>query len=497
MRDFRLRVAVAAAPALLAAALRLYDLGRQPLWLDEIITHNRALLPLPALISDSLVNRHFPTYFLLARAFDASLIDAWALRLPSVAFGSLAVLMVALIATEVRSPRAGLAAGLLMALSPIDVEFSQEARSYAMVSCLILVALWGLVRIVKLTPTGRTVLGAPLWGPVRGMVSSWTAVIAGTIAALYTLMVATMWWVAANLAFAVIALRAGARRATLVRHWLLAQAVIAAAWLPGFVMLATAGDGDPLIGYRWLPPSTWQHVSGVLSSVYLYRAADVVRFALLPTPVPWLGFVVLALALSGVWQLRAAPRRLAVVACAWLTMPVAMFVISAVHTVWIPRYLAWSTGGYYVLAGIGLAALPRRTYALALVALVIAAGFNLAPYYRAETKPRWDLAANYLATHAKPGDGIISNSYPLDYVLRAYARRAHLNVPIVYGGYVAQTVSAMPKTGTVWLVHGRTGQSDIDPNAAVLRKWSALGPPTATLHFGNRVVIWRFQRNGP
>lgn len=493
MPDNRARIAVALLPALLALALRLYQLAAQPLWLDEVITHNRALLPLPALISDSLINKHFPSYFILVRAFDAPLIDEWTLRLPSAIFGSLAVLMVALIATEVRSPRAGLAAGLLMALSPIDVQFSQEARSYALVSFLILLALWGLVRIAKLAPAGRSALQAPPWGPARGMVAAWAAAIGGTIAALYTLTLAAVWWLASNLAFIVIAINAGTKRMLIVRVWLAAQAFIALAWLPAFAILVYAGGGEPLRGYRWIPSSTWQHVSAVLSSVYLYRASELTTFTLLPTPVSWLGFAVLALALFGAGQLRRSPRRLAVVGFAWLAMPLAMLVVSVIYPVWVPRYLMWSTGPYYVLAGVGAAALPRRTYPFALAVLAIAGAFNLAPYYRTEAKPRWDLAADYLAANTRPGDGIVANGYQAKYVLGAYARRTQLALPIFDGGDAARTAAQLSGTGRVWLVYGRTGQGRMIPEQEYLRKWAALGPPVATVRFGRHVVAWRFE----
>jgi uncharacterized membrane protein len=491
MGDSRIRFVMMALPALIAVALRLYDLAGQPLWLDEVITHNRALLPLPALVSDSLINKHFPTYFMLARAFDAPLIDAWMLRLPSVIFGSLAVLLVTLIAAEVRSPRAGLAAGLLIAFSPIDVQFSQEARPYTFAAVLILLALYGLVRIVRHVPDGA---GAPAARkfPAQRTGAAWAVTIAGTLAALYTLVVAAIWWLASNAAIAVVAARAGAARGPFLRTWLSTQGLIALIWLPALAVLYSAGDGDPLRGYRWIPPSTWAHVSAVLSSVYLYRASNIITFALLPTPVPWLGLIVLALALFGAWRLRAMPQYLTVIGCALLAMPLAMLIASTVHAVWIPRYLLWSTGPLYVLAGVGMAALPWRSYGPVLAALLVAGAFNLAPYYGAETKPRWDLAAGYLATHARDGDRIVASGYPAKYVLDAYAARAHLTLPIIDGGNVARTTAALPAGGRTWLLYGRIGQSAVAPEADYLRRWAMLGPPAETIRFGRSVVAWRF-----
>ena len=153
MNWFRTPVAVSLIAGILAFATRLYGLSDKPLWLDEVITHVRANLPILDLITSSLHNKHFPAYFVLARAFDARIIDEWMLRLPSVIFGTVAVMLVAMVATEIKSPRAGLAAGTLMALAPLDVQLGQEARPYTLASCLVMLALWGLVRIARQSAT--------------------------------------------------------------------------------------------------------------------------------------------------------------------------------------------------------------------------------------------------------------------------------------------------------------------------------------------------------
>jgi hypothetical protein len=51
MSWYRTPVGVAFFPATLAFALRLYGLSDKPLWLDEVITHVRANLPISGLIA--------------------------------------------------------------------------------------------------------------------------------------------------------------------------------------------------------------------------------------------------------------------------------------------------------------------------------------------------------------------------------------------------------------------------------------------------------------
>src|SRR5215472_13991895 len=130
-----------------ALVLRLHGLGDKPLWLDEVATLHRATIGFSAMIAEALHAKHYPTYFALMWLVAKLSVSAWLLRLPSAIFGAIAVALVVVIGHEADKPRTGIAAGLLLGFSPFDVQFGQEARSYTLVAVLILVALWGLVRL--------------------------------------------------------------------------------------------------------------------------------------------------------------------------------------------------------------------------------------------------------------------------------------------------------------------------------------------------------------
>jgi mannosyltransferase len=283
------------------------------------------------------------------------------------------------------------------------------------------------------------------------------------------------------------------RRTALIRNWITIQAIIVLTWLPGLIAMYLANQGDPLGGYRWVPPSTLHHVWSVISAVYLFRASDITTFELLPTRVPGFGAATVALALFGAWRLRADPKLLTVIGLAVMTMPIVILVISIFQAFWIPRYLLWSTGPFFAMVGIGAAALPRRLFPLAAVALVVGGIVNLAPYYRYETKPRWDLAAAYLAANARPGDSIVTNSTAAEYVLRVYGDRYYLNQPIYNASEIANVATRFQEARNVWVMYGRTGQGNMAPEAEYLKKWSALGAPISTIKFGRHIVAFRFE----
>jgi hypothetical protein len=68
--------------------------------------------------------------------------------------------------------------------------------------------------------------------------------------------------------------------------------------------------------------------------------------------------------------------------------------------------------------------MPRSLALSAQVALVLAGLYNLAPYYTAETKPRWDLAAAYLGPRLHANDVVVTNGAMAQYVLTAPLRLA-------------------------------------------------------------------------
>lgn len=117
----------------LAALIRLWGLGGESLWHDEAWTWY--------LVRDSIgdllrrVTRedaHPPLYFLLVWPW-AKLGDSEAmLRLPSAILGLASLPLVHRLGRAVAGPAAGLLATAFIAVAPLHVKYSQEARSYAL-----------------------------------------------------------------------------------------------------------------------------------------------------------------------------------------------------------------------------------------------------------------------------------------------------------------------------------------------------------------------------
>lgn len=132
-----------------ALALRLWDLTARPLWLDEAVEYWTATAPTAHLASTVRdVIQDPPLYsFLLHLWMSISSHETW-VRLMSVCVGMAGVAGAMVIGHRLQGRATAMAAGLLMAVLPVAVRYSQEVGQYAMVHCLV---LWNLAVLVGLS----------------------------------------------------------------------------------------------------------------------------------------------------------------------------------------------------------------------------------------------------------------------------------------------------------------------------------------------------------
>ncbi|HEX4194621.1 MAG TPA: glycosyltransferase family 39 protein [Stellaceae bacterium] len=496
-RRIAVRSLIAWGPPLLvgivALALRLHGLAAKPLWLDEVSTLHRATIGFSAMVTQSLHSKHYPSYFaLIWLVAKLGGVSPWVLRLPSAVFGAIAAALVVVIGRDADRPRTGIAAGLLLAFSPFDIQYGQEARSYTLVAALILVALWGLVRLARQTTTRQATAREKQHqreqGGGRG---AWLAYGGGTLAALCVLNVAIPWLVASNVAAGVIAWRARARRVFL-RRWAVTQAVILALWLPALAAVAYFSNGAALEGPGWALSEKWSALWAIIGPVYLDRISAFITFDMLPASVPGLSLLIAALAAYGAWRLRQKPSALIVIGCAACVLPLLLLLVSRITPVLVPRYFAWSAAPFFILAGAGIARLRSWRYAGALAAFVLVGLVNLEPYYHAETKPRWDLADARLSSETQPGDVVLFNSWDAYYVASSLGKQSGLDPQTLAMTWKPEDAARFEPGHALWVVFGRAGQGKMERPADYVTLLSQLGRPASEEQIGRYITIWRF-----
>lgn len=127
----------------LALALRLFHLGAWSFWEDEALTILVARQPLIRLFSIlSSADVHPPLYFLLVKIFMSLGQSEFVIRLPSALCSAAAVGVLYLLGRDMFDERVGLVGALLMAVSPLQLLYAQEARMYAQLLLLAGLSGW-------------------------------------------------------------------------------------------------------------------------------------------------------------------------------------------------------------------------------------------------------------------------------------------------------------------------------------------------------------------
>jgi 4-amino-4-deoxy-L-arabinose transferase-like glycosyltransferase len=146
-----------AALILLAAALRLATLTEQSFWYDESFTPVHVLHPsLSSTLSAVVHHENTPPLWYLLAWVDVRLFGdgALALRLPSALAGIATVPLVWAVGKQLSGGRAALIAAAIVAVNPLFVWYSQEARAYGLFVFFAALAMLCFVRLLD-APSGR------------------------------------------------------------------------------------------------------------------------------------------------------------------------------------------------------------------------------------------------------------------------------------------------------------------------------------------------------
>ncbi len=130
---------------LLGACLRLYQLGQKSLWLDELINAGSS-------IAENVLGCGQEPLHILATHFSMALFGSrseFVVRFPSALAGILCIPAMYWLGKSYFSRVEGLVGALLLALSPLHLRHSQEARHYAFFTLFSILSLLMLDRMMK------------------------------------------------------------------------------------------------------------------------------------------------------------------------------------------------------------------------------------------------------------------------------------------------------------------------------------------------------------
>jgi len=352
-------VAVVAGLTLAGALLRLLTLGGESLWYDEAAMYHLVQGSWREVLAANAVGNSSPPVFpLLLGALTAPDSSEAALRAPAALAGILSIPAAWLLAREfVDSPWAFLAP-LLTALSPVQVEYSQEVREYSLsflAACCLLIAWARFLR--EATPRHAALVALSSVAAV--CIQYGTALLAA----------------GANLVFVAFA---AWERAPVARWrlWLASQLPLAVAGIALYVTTMSSQLGHAAVGgggYWYLLDRYWDGSIAGLRTLLTADRADFIHFAF---PGKALFALVVIGAIAGVVDRRFRHATALLVAPTAVTIAAALAQAYPFGGIRQNMYLAPMV---YVAAAVGLAAIagwlrPRAGTATAWAVVAVTVG---------------------------------------------------------------------------------------------------------------------------
>lgn len=352
----------------IAAFLRFDRLGAPSYWLDEILhqqlTAKFAAQPWWRWIA-TVHEEHGSLYYLTQVATWLFGTGEAAGRSAAALFGVATIPLVWLASRETRP------AAILLAVSPLHVYFSREARGYALLMFL-------TAALIVLLLRGRSLIAVCV---VLAAVLSTAAVAAPVVAS------------AMVVAF-VCALVARER-------WY---------WRAGFACAATLVLFRLIYAAKPVEDPGWPGFPGLHADFFLQLARMFTVSALAEDRKGWIAVVVILLAVVGAIAIARRSRTQAIVLIGMTILPLGAAITSlkVFDHFFAGRYITPALIGFVLLTGAGISAIARHEIAAALVAIALVTQMWAAARTEPLQKLDWRTIAASIWKNAKPGELVIA-----------------------------------------------------------------------------------------
>ena len=426
------------------ALLRFAGLGSESIWLDEVTSILIARMDVPSMVAWTAADIHPPLYYFVLHFWLGFGESEFAVRSLSAVFGVCTIVIVYALARELFDPGVGLLSALLLALSPMHIWYSQEARMYAMVTALSLMASYLLVLALRTRKTRY-----------------WLGYLLFSVLALYTHYFALFVLLFQNLFIVLWLWRHKAER-HLWRRWLLIELGVGLLFLPWVPVIYRQVSGG---GGVWVEKSigrpdvralldTWLHFSVGLERqlypealrrlAYLLYAVSIVTVAVHLLPVSARRWLTRRAVAISEWDTTTA--RTGLWFCVlYVAVPLLVaWLVSQVKPMYTERYLLPFVPPYCIVVAYGLSAIGpptaiafgetrvpggtdaarlwrwlRLAIILCLVVTLLVGNWNA---WRIPQRADWRWASSYVLDRAQPGDVVLFLprwlAKPFDYYAR-------------------------------------------------------------------------------
>lgn len=357
--------------------LRIYKLSSQSIWLDEAYSIYHSQQNFMHVIS--FRDPSPPLYYVLLHFWiKLTGTSEFSVRLLSVLFGTVSVYIIYLLGAHIFNRKVGIYSALLVSFSPLQIYFSQEARTYSLFFALTLLSMYFYYKLNKV---------ASKW-IITGYLISTTLLIHSHLYALLIVL-------AQNLHQFIVNRFKFSRE---VKAWVLIQFILFIFYIPGMIQLLGI---IPDNFHSWISrPSFLQ----LIYMIYNLFSGMVFSFY---------GSALMLICFLLVLRYKFGNN---IFFPLWILIPVLVpFTYSLLFTpIFIPKYTYFVSLPLYILASRSLFSMKAEIRPVLISAIIILSVATLLVQQNKTTKDPWNKVAEYIQTsNQKTDEVIIIASYEL------------------------------------------------------------------------------------
>jgi hypothetical protein len=465
----------------IGVALRYVHLGRQSLWVDEMLTIMNSHIGTPMAASDVFRNLQGPMVSLMMHLWGAIGSGEAFLRLPFALAGGFTVVAVFYLARRLVGTWASLHTTFFVAISPMLLWYSQEVRGYAFVVLFGVLMTYFLVRWMARPSTRDLVLyGLFLFA---ALVSNLSAAFIAFAHFLYLLLTPS--------------------RRRLLGKWIVAIFVVLLVFSPWVreIMVrvhpekvVTGDTGTPLRGGAELsamvvPYSFFAYSVGYSLGPSLRdlktRRAEAIR-----ENIHWIALAAAVFAIPGIVGIRSLLRtkpNLLLLLVLWLAVPFLAIIALVIGNVKVftPRYALVAFPAYALIIGQGLSVISRTRFWVLTVILAGLLSISMYNYFTSPVYGKDDArsAARFIAEDLREKDVVagVYTAEPLMHYLKGTAEVETFGADDISSpeNMAARCRSISEGAGRVWLSLCTEWLVDPDGN---IRRWFDVNMDLVALH---------------
>jgi len=378
---------------ILGFLLRAYHLGGQSLWYDEICTANRINYTLSETVKRLFVSPFPPLYYIVMNLWVKIFGNGeFALRFPSLIFSVLSIIFVFKLSKELFGKETAFISAFLLSISPYSINYSQEAKMYAMLWFFSVFSFLFFYRFCK-----------------DDKFSNIALYVTAAVLAIYTMYIGFIFIVVQNIIYFIFF---GGRR---LKKWLLGQVLIVILYIPWVSKFIYVAIHRPDI--QWIH-KTENYFNFLTNAFNLLTGISLGRKIFLE---PWLYLSLIISVLFGIILEIKKHHRLPLsysLIGLWIIIPVIIYCLIDVliHPILQVRYMGFIHIPLIILFSAGLVFyVPKIRAFILILLLLITFSTHLSPYYKENLKisgEDYRGMLKELQKKIKEGDLIVSNFNP-------------------------------------------------------------------------------------